>query len=112
MRTLSLAFSPRFITLTLVSAVALCLAAWIAARPWDGAWRLVPLLLFGWLTAVGVRDLFNTSHAVLRNYPLAAHIRFILEGMSGRWSINGPKWFWTSGRSAPSSICITAGMNG
>jgi len=81
MRTLSLAVSPRFITLTLVSAVALCLAAWIAARPWDGAWRLVPLLLFGWLTAVGVRDLFNTSHAVLRNYPLAAHIRFILEGI-------------------------------
>jgi glutamate synthase domain-containing protein 2 len=79
MRTLSLAFSPRFITLTLVTAVAVCFAGWIAARPWDGAWRLVPLVLFGGLTAVGLRDLFNTSHAVLRNYPLAAHLRFILE---------------------------------
>jgi glutamate synthase domain-containing protein 2 len=81
MRTIGLAFSPRFITLTVVAAVAVFVAGWIAVRPGDGAWRLVPLALFGGLTVVGLRDLFNTSHAVLRNYPLAAHLRFILEGI-------------------------------
>ncbi len=31
------------------------------------------------MTALGLRDLSQTRHAVLRNYPIAAHLRFILE---------------------------------
>src|SRR5690349_18697068 len=31
------------------------------------------------LAAIGVRDLIQTRHAVLRNYPLIGHIRFLLE---------------------------------
>ena len=31
------------------------------------------------LTALGVHDLIQTKHAVLRSYPIAAHLRFILE---------------------------------
>ena len=31
------------------------------------------------LFALGIHDLFQTRHAILRNYPIAAHLRFILE---------------------------------
>ena len=30
-------------------------------------------------TALGVRDLLQTRHAILRNYPIVAHLRFLLE---------------------------------
>jgi glutamate synthase domain-containing protein 2 len=39
----------------------------------------IPLLIFLTLSVVGTMDLFQSRHAVLRNYPLSAHIRFILE---------------------------------
>ncbi len=39
----------------------------------------VALVLFGALAVIGTVDLIQTRHAVLRNYPLTAHIRFILE---------------------------------
>jgi hypothetical protein len=35
--------------------------------------------LFGSLAVLGTADLLQTRHAVLRNNPLSAHIRFILE---------------------------------
>ena len=40
---------------------------------------LAALLLFGALTLLGLRDLMQSRHAVLRNYPIAAHLRFLLE---------------------------------
>ena len=46
------------------------------------AWEAVDTLLalvFLALTAVGIRDLTQTRHAILRNYPIAAHLRFLLE---------------------------------
>ena len=39
----------------------------------------IPLLLFAVLAIIGTIDLIQSRHAVLRNYPLTAHIRFILE---------------------------------
>jgi glutamate synthase domain-containing protein 2 len=39
----------------------------------------IPLVVCAALTVLGTVDLIQTRHAVLRNYPLAAHIRFILE---------------------------------
>jgi glutamate synthase domain-containing protein 2 len=39
----------------------------------------VPLIVFGVLTALGLRDLLQRKHAILRNYPIAAHLRFLLE---------------------------------
>ncbi|HEX3588547.1 MAG TPA: FMN-binding glutamate synthase family protein [Pseudonocardiaceae bacterium] len=38
----------------------------------------VPLLL---VAAVGVRDLIQRHHSVLRNYPVLGHFRFLLEGI-------------------------------
>nr|WP_041756055.1 FMN-binding glutamate synthase family protein [Bradyrhizobium sp. ORS 278] len=79
MDTLLLPFSPRYIVLTIcATATALLLILGIYDRKiFDLV--LIPLLVFAALTALGVRDLLQKSHAVLRNYPISAHLRFILE---------------------------------
>src|ERR1700674_2609331 len=79
METLMLPFSPRFIVLTICAvATALLLGIGIADhKVFDLV--VIPLLIFGALTLLGIRDLTQKSHAVLRNYPIAAHIRFLLE---------------------------------
>jgi len=78
METLMLPFSPRFIVLTICAVVtALLLGIGIVDhKVFDIV--LVPLLIFAGLTLLGVRDLMQKSHAVLRNYPIAAHLRFLL----------------------------------
>ncbi|WP_457330606.1 FMN-binding glutamate synthase family protein [Rhizobacter sp. P5_C2] len=40
---------------------------------------LVYVLLFTLLLAVGARDVMQTRHSVLRNYPVIGHLRFLLE---------------------------------
>jgi glutamate synthase domain-containing protein 2 len=40
---------------------------------------LLWFVLFAALSAVGVHDLLQTHHAVLRNYPILGHLRFLLE---------------------------------
>lgn len=79
MRALMLPFTPRFITLTVVAAVSLALAASLAAAPDGPAPRVAALAFFGALTFIGIKDLFDPRHSVLRNYPIAGHMRFILE---------------------------------
>ncbi len=45
-------------------------------------WWLVPLgTLCLCLVLIGLHDLRQTRHAVLRNYPVAAHLRFLLEAI-------------------------------
>jgi hypothetical protein len=78
---LALAFSHRFIVLTLSVLLALALALLIAAMP-HSRWDIplgVALAAFAALAALGLHDLLQTRHSVLRNYPIAAHIRFLLE---------------------------------
>ena len=74
-----LAFTPRYIALTIAAAASLVFLAGLAVNPGAWAWWLPGLGLFGGLTALGVRDITQTRHAILRNYPIAAHLRFILE---------------------------------
>ncbi|GAC1640424.1 MAG: hypothetical protein NVS4B4_18480 [Bradyrhizobium sp.] len=79
METLMLPFSPRFIVLTICAVVtALLLALGIFDRKVLDL-VLIPMLIFGALTVLGIRDLMQKNHAVLRNYPISAHIRFLLE---------------------------------
>jgi len=78
---LTLAFSHRFIVLTLSVLIALALALLIVVAP-HSRWDLplgVGLATFAALSALGFRDLVQTKHAVLRNYPISAHLRFLLE---------------------------------
>jgi len=55
-------------------------AALLSAASWallgQGA---VPLLLFGALSLLGLRDRLQTRRSVLRNYPVAGHLRYLLE---------------------------------
>jgi glutamate synthase domain-containing protein 2 len=79
MDTLLLPFSPRYVVLTIcASATALLLILGVYDRKILDL-VLIPLLIFGALTLLGVRDLLQSSHAVLRNYPISAHLRFLLE---------------------------------
>ncbi|UGV28353.1 FMN-binding glutamate synthase family protein [Rhodopseudomonas boonkerdii] len=79
MQTVMLPFTPRFIVLTICSVATLFL---VGMGIWDH--RLIhliviPATVFGCLAALGFHDLLQKDHAVLRNYPISAHIRFLLE---------------------------------
>jgi len=79
MQALVLPFSARFIVLTLcIAATAACVGAAMAQSGWLAPLS-VPIVLFGGLSLLGLHDLFQTRHAVLRNYPISAHLRFLLE---------------------------------
>ena len=61
----------------LVGAIFLTVIA-LAAALFDWRWLLLAGAA-GLVSAVGVRDLLQTRRAVLRNYPIMAHIRFFFE---------------------------------
>ena len=44
-------------------------------------WLLVVFVVFGGLTALGVHDLRQDKHSILRNYPVIGHMRFLFEGI-------------------------------
>lgn len=45
------------------------------------AWALIPLIIFAALTALGIVDVIQGSHSILRNYPVIGHMRFLFEGI-------------------------------
>ena len=57
--------------LTLISAVLLMVSGW--------AW--IGVGIFGFLTLVGIHDVRQTRHSILRNYPVLGHMRFMFEGI-------------------------------
>ncbi|MCB2160294.1 MAG: FMN-binding glutamate synthase family protein, partial [Rhodobacteraceae bacterium] len=57
--------------LTLVSLLLVVLSPW--------AW--LGVAVFGALTAVGIHDVRQTRHSILRNYPVLGHMRFMFEGI-------------------------------
>ena len=81
MTVLKLALSPRYVVLTAAIVLALAFAIALGLHPgWP--WLLgTPLAILVALSALGLRDLVQTRHAVLRNYPIVAHLRFLLEEM-------------------------------
>ncbi|WP_431280584.1 FMN-binding glutamate synthase family protein [Humitalea sp. 24SJ18S-53] len=79
MHPIMLALTPRYITLTLAVLLTLVCAAVLLAGGHGVAW--VGLVVGGGLSALGFRDLFNTRHAILRSYPISAHLRFLMESI-------------------------------
>jgi glutamate synthase domain-containing protein 2 len=77
MRTLLLPLSARFIVYTAVLAITVILLFNFYVSP--SVYVAISFLLFAGLAAIGTIDLIQPRHAVLRNYPLTAHIRYILE---------------------------------
>jgi glutamate synthase domain-containing protein 2 len=47
--------------------------------PEQAATLAVPLIFFGLFCVLGLRDFFQRRHAILRNYPITAHLRFLFE---------------------------------
>jgi glutamate synthase domain-containing protein 2 len=77
MRSWPLPLQPRLIVYTAVVIITVVLSIALLLSP--SVYIPIPLVLFAFLMAIGTIDLIQTRHAVLRNYPLTAHIRFILE---------------------------------
>jgi glutamate synthase domain-containing protein 2 len=60
---------------------AVCVAGLVASIAWwrahgEGEWLIVLFLV---LTLLGLRDLLQQRHAILRNYPVIGHMRFFFE---------------------------------
>ncbi|MEA2885802.1 MAG: hypothetical protein QOD11_162 [Bradyrhizobium sp.] len=72
-------FSPRFIVLTICCVVTVLLIGIGIVDHKVINIVIIPILIFGGLSLLGFRDLLQENHAVLRNYPISAHIRFLLE---------------------------------
>ena len=79
MDTLMLPLSPRFIVLTICGVATLLLIGIGIVDPKVIPLVVIPVIVFGGLTMLGIHDVLQKDHAVLRNYPISAHIRFLLE---------------------------------
>lgn len=71
--------APRYLTLT-GSIVLMLVFAGLAVRYQSDVLILITLAFLA-LSVIGLHDLFQTRHAILRNYPIMAHLRFFLESM-------------------------------
>lgn len=63
----------------LAACVVLAIVSLIAAM-WS-VWLLIPFAIFLALSLLGLHDLRQPSHAILRNYPVLGHMRFLFEGI-------------------------------
>ncbi|MEQ6202110.1 FMN-binding glutamate synthase family protein [Sulfitobacter sp. HNIBRBA2951] len=63
---------------TFAAVVVLTVLSVVAIFVWS-AWFWVPFVVFAYLSLVGLHDVRQTAHSVLRNYPVLGHIRFLME---------------------------------
>ncbi|MDB5660969.1 MAG: glutamate synthase [Cypionkella sp.] len=72
-------FEPRYMLLTM--SVMLCALFVVLSQAWPYYAEGLELLsvIMAAFVALGVHDLLQTRHAILRNYPIIAHMRFLLE---------------------------------
>ena len=120
MQPFAMLFSPRFIILTLcifVTALLVCGAIYDFE---DIFLFAIPIVIFGSLSVLGIHDLLQKNHAVLRNYPISAHIRFLLEEIRpemwqyffARWFTSALRWCSTSARSVRRKMSTPKAMSG
>jgi glutamate synthase domain-containing protein 2 len=81
MRLIFLPFTARFILLSIAISGTAVSAILMVSSPHLIGMCVAGLGFFGFFATVGVYDLIQTRHSILRNYPIAAHLRFILEGI-------------------------------
>ena len=70
-------WATRYLVFWMMALLTLVLATLAASHQMSWWCSVIPLLL----TAIGLRDLLQKRHAVLRNYPLIGHFRFMLESI-------------------------------
>src|ERR1700760_2747931 len=65
----------------LIGSLALCIPSIVAPVFLGGVgWIIVPIL-FAAIAAVGIHDVTQRRHSILRNYPILGHARFALEAV-------------------------------
>ncbi len=79
MGALLLPFQARFLALTVCFTGSVILSLILAFYPESGWMVAAPLAITAGFTLLGLRDITQTSHSVLRNYPILAHLRFLFE---------------------------------
>ena len=62
-------------------AVIVLALVFLALGIWLSPWWYLGLIVFVPLVVLGIYDYFQPRHSILRNYPLAGRMRFLLEGM-------------------------------
>jgi glutamate synthase domain-containing protein 2 len=72
-------FTGRFFVLTYSAIFAILAGFALEGMPYFPRLQWTIFLIFAGLTLVGVRDLLQTRHAILRNYPIIGHLRFFFE---------------------------------
>ncbi len=65
---------------TFAGVVLLSALSLIALFVWS-TWFILPFLVFAVLSLLGLHDVRQNSHSVLRNYPVLGHLRFLLESI-------------------------------
>ena len=110
-------FPVRYTAWALSAVLALLMVFCWVAFGFGGGWAL----LFLFLTGLGLRDVRQARHSVLRNYPVIGHVRFLLEfwrqhppvalGLSWHqflslalFGLAGGTWFVRAGRAARASV--------
>ena len=78
---LSTMFLLRYSLITWPAIIAIFAAGLMVIFPGQVWWLLPVATLCLVSTLLGIHDLRQTRHAVLRNYPVAAHLRFLLEAI-------------------------------
>ncbi|WP_395543117.1 FMN-binding glutamate synthase family protein [Neotabrizicola sp. sgz301269] len=78
---LASAFQTRFALITWPALAIPALLGLMLIFPGQDWWFIPLALLCLACVLIGVHDLTQTRHAVLRNYPVAAHLRFLFEGI-------------------------------
>jgi len=79
MRIITMALEARYAFLTWPAVIGVLSLIMAAFRP-DWRWGLFALFAAcAGVLALALRDITQTKHAILRNYPVAAHLRFLLE---------------------------------
>ena len=68
----------RFGSVALLTALAGALLPLAVMGPWG--WRILAAVVAA-IAAVGIYDLVQRKHSVLRNYPVLGHMRFALEAL-------------------------------
>jgi glutamate synthase domain-containing protein 2 len=72
-------FEPRYFPITLSVLLGFAFAKLALHWPdWSTMFNVLAMAMAA-LVALGIHDLLQTRHAILRNYPIAAHLRFMLE---------------------------------
>ncbi|MGE0765970.1 MAG: FMN-binding glutamate synthase family protein [Hyphomicrobiaceae bacterium] len=73
--------APRYLPLMIAIGGTLALGALAWMFPGYDLLVGIPLAILAFCSVLGLHDLVQTRHAILRNYPLLGHLRFLFEGI-------------------------------